>query len=64
MQCNVTDVAGMYIYLKSVLRCKFLIFGYLSSAQTIATWARLWGSVVIFRSKMGSARKKVWGTLG
>lgn len=46
------------IYLKSVLRCTFLIFWYSSSADTLSTWARLWGSVVTFRNKKGSARKK------
>jgi hypothetical protein len=37
--------------------------GYLSSGHTVCTWARMWGSVVIFRSQKGFASKKVWETV-
>jgi hypothetical protein len=40
-------------YLKSLLRYKFLIFGYMLSGHAVFTWARMWGSLVIFRSQKG-----------
>jgi hypothetical protein len=50
-------------YLKSVLRYKFWIlnFEYLSSRPSIFTWTRMWGSVVVFRSRNGFARKESLG---
>ena len=38
-------------------------FGYLSSGESVFTWARMWGSVVIFRSQKGPAGKEVRETL-
>ena len=50
-------------YLKSFQRYTFLIFGYLFSGHAIFTWARMWGSLVIFRSQKGPESKNVWETL-
>ena len=64
MQCIVTCATGMHCsYLKSVLRYKYLILDTFHP-HTIFTWARMWGSAVIFRSQKGSACKNVWETLG
>jgi len=56
-------LTGMYL---SKISSEVYIFNfvYMSSEQCIFTWARMWGSVVIFRSKKGSASKNVWETLG
>jgi len=35
-----------------------ILHGYLP--ETVFTWARIWGSVVIFRSQKGSANKRIW----
>jgi len=51
-----------YTYLKSVQRYKLLIWD-IYHRDTIFAWARIWGSVVIFRSQKEPARKKVWETL-
>ena len=39
-------------YLKSVLRYKFLILDTYHQ-DTVFMWARMWGSVLIFRSQIG-----------
>jgi hypothetical protein len=75
--CIVTCATGMYcymrywyvllhallvcirVYLKPVLRYEFLI----SDSYHLGI-ARMWGSVIIFRSQKESASKKVWETLG
>jgi len=46
---------------KSVLRYKFLIFG-TCHLDTVFTWARMWGSLVIFRNQKGSASNEIWET--
>ena len=37
--------------------------GYPSSGHSVFTWARMWGSVFIFRSQKGSTSKNVWEQL-
>jgi hypothetical protein len=48
-------------YLKSLLMYTFLIFGYLFSGHAIFTWARMWGSLGIFRSQKGVRQQKRLG---
>jgi len=47
----------MSICLKAVLRYKFLILD-TYQPDTLFTWARMWISVIIFRSQKESAGKK------
>jgi hypothetical protein len=59
MQCIVTVTVGIYWCLSNI-SSEILVsnMGYLSSGHTILTSARMWGSVVIFRSQKGSANWK------
>jgi len=50
-------------YFKSFQRYTFWNFGYLFSGRAIFMWARMWGSLVIFRSQKGPGSKNVWETL-
>jgi len=50
------------IYLKSVLKHNFVVLDTCHTVTTF-TWARMWGSVVIFRSQTGPTIKNVWETL-
>jgi len=42
------------------MRYKFLSLD-IYHLDTTFWWARMWGSVVIFRSEKGSAKQNVWG---
>ena len=54
----------MYICWCFLISCLYIFnFGYLSFIHLKFTWARIWGSVVIFRSQKGSVSRKVWETL-
>ena len=59
MQCVVTDATGMYWYVSTISsKIQVSNFGYLSSAHTILTSAKMWGSVVIFEAKWGPRAEK------
>jgi len=62
MQRIVMYAAGNRSYLKSFLRCKFLIW--IPIIQTFYIYmSRVWGSVVTFQSREGFVSKNVWEML-
>jgi len=62
MQCIVTYATDTYSKLpKMSSEIHIFNYGHLSSGHCMYTWARMWGSVVIFQSQNGSASKRVLG---
>jgi len=61
MQCVVMYAAGISCP-QSVLRYKFEILD-TYQLDTVFTWTKMWGYVVIFWRQKGSASKKIWETL-
>jgi len=50
-------------YIKIASETKILNFGYITTRYYTFTSARMWGTVVIFRSQEGSESKTVWETI-
>jgi hypothetical protein len=59
----VTHATGMYSYPSKISpRLQITNFEYVSSGHTMFTWARMWWSVVIFRSQKASTGKGLWNS--
>jgi len=63
MQCIVTYATDKYYLSKIISEISVFNFGCLTSGHSIYSWARMWGSMVIFRSQKRSASGNVCETL-
>jgi hypothetical protein len=63
MHWILTYGTGVYYRSKISSEVQVLTFRYLSSGDSVFTWARMWGSVAGCVSHKGSANKNVWETL-